>query len=387
MSTPLAWKNLIHNKVRTGAAVAGVMFAVVLVFLQLGFLGATTQTASRIYDVLDFDVLIRSQRTRRLAQTQPFPRSRLDLVRSVAGVRTVYAFSTGFRRWRIPCGSSAGFGRPILVMAVKPGDAVFASAEMQSKAALLTDPMFALIDRRSRSDFGPANDRSFGNEDIGSESEVGYDRVRLVGHYTLGASFDADGSLVMSDEGFIRVSPGWSAEMVGLGLVRLERGADPAAVAAQLGAVLPADVEALSRAEVITRERQMWLWDMSIGIIFLMGVAVAMVVGVVVVYQILASDVLAHLPEYATLKAMGYHDRFLSHVVLFQAVLLALAGFVPGLLAAEGLYWFTAYITNIPMDMTLVRIAAVLALSVGMCSISGLAALWKLRGADPADLY
>ena len=85
MSTLLAWKNLAHNKVRSGAAVAGVMFAVVLIFLQLGFLGATTETASRIYDVLQFDVLIRSQRTRRLAETVPFPRNRLDLAASAAG--------------------------------------------------------------------------------------------------------------------------------------------------------------------------------------------------------------------------------------------------------------------------------------------------------------
>ena len=164
MSTLLAWKNLAHNKVRTGAAVAGVMFAVVLIFLQLGFLGVTTETASRIYDVLQFDVLIRSQRTRRLAETVPFPRNRLDLAASVAGVREVHPFEIGFRHWRIPSGKNAGYSRPILIMGVKPGDPVFASAEMQGKTRLLTEPEFALIDRLSRAEFGPANGKYFSDQ-------------------------------------------------------------------------------------------------------------------------------------------------------------------------------------------------------------------------------
>lgn len=323
MKTPLAWNNLIHNKVRTSAAVIGVTFAVALVFLQLGFLGTTTQTASRIYDVLDFDVLIRSQETRRLAETQPFPRSRLDAASSLAGVREVHPLCIGFRRWRVPVGKDAGFGRPLLVIGVKPDDTVFRSAEMQAKTALLTDPEFALIDRRSRSEFGPRNGGSFADADIGSESEVNRRRIRIVGHYALGASFDADGSIIVSDEGFSRISPGWTSEVAGLGLVKLDGpDVDAATIADRLNALLPPDVQAFSRNDVISRERHLWLWDESIGLIFLMGVAVAVVVGTVIVYQILSSDVLSHLPEYATLIAIGYRNRFLSRVVLFQAVIL-----------------------------------------------------------------
>jgi putative ABC transport system permease protein len=310
------------------------------------------------------------------------------LAASVAGVREVHPLWIGFRSWRVPQGKNAGYGRPLLVMGMKPGDPVFLPAELRSKAALLNTAEFALVDRRSRAEFGPRNGKEFGDEDIGSETEVGDQRIRLVGHYALGASFDADGSIVVSDEGFARLSPGWTTEMTGLGLVKLESPeVDPAAVADQLNRVLPADVQAFSRSDIIALDRRMWLWEMSVGLIFLMGVAVAVVVGIVIVYQILSSDVLAHLPEYATLLAMGYRNRFLGRVVLFQAVILALMGFLPGLLAAEGLYRLTTSITNIPMDMTIVRIVAVLVLSVGMCILSGLAALWKLRGADPADLY
>jgi putative ABC transport system permease protein len=388
MKTPLAWHNLMHNRVRTAAAVAGVMFAVVLIFLQLGFFGATEKTASLVYGALDFDLLIRSQRTRRLAEAQPFPRNRLDQAASVAGVGEIHPFYVSSQRWRIPKGRDAGYGRRILLIGVQPGDPVFLSAELQAKTALLTAPEFALIDRLSRAEFGPANGKHFGDEDIGACHEVGYQRVQLVGCYSLGASFDADGSLVLSDKGFSRLLPGWDAEMVSFGLVKLQSsGVDPDAVARKLKEVLLPDVEVLTKAEIIARDRRMWLWEMSIGIIFALGVGVALVVGAAIVYQILSSDVTSHLPEYATLKAMGYGDGFLGKVVLQQALFLSLFGFLPGLAVAEGLYWLARTAAYIPIDMTFGRIVFVLGLSVVMCSLSGLAALGKLRGAQPADLF
>lgn len=384
MKTPLAWNNLIHGKVRTAAAIAGVTFAVVLIFLQLGFLGATEQTASLVYDTMDFDLLLRSRSSRRLAESQPFPRSRLDLAATVPGVREVHPFYIGFHRWRIP---TTGYGRRILTMGIQVGDPVFANEELQRKTSLLTAPEYVLIDRLSRKDFGPVDGKAFGDADIGTDAEVGYHRVRLVGHYALGASFEADGSLVLSDEGFLRLYRQWPSDALSLGLVKIEPGQDPEAVAERVRQHLFPDTEVFTKAGIIAKERRMWLWEMSIGMIFFMGVAVALVVGVAIVYQILSSDVTSHLPEYATLKAIGYRDRFLGKVVLQQAILVSLLGFLPGLIIAEGLYRLTNYFTMIPITMTLPRLVAVLGMSVVMCGISGLAALRKLQQADPADLF
>jgi putative ABC transport system permease protein len=388
MKTPLAWHNLLHNKVRTAAALAGVAFAVVMIFLQLGFLGATEQTAALVYSALDFDVVIRSARAYRLSQSQPFPRSRLDAAASVAGVREVLPLCIGFQRWRIPRGENTGYGRRILVMGARPGDSVFQRPELQAETSLLTQPEFALIDRLSRAEFGPASGRQFGKQDIGSHQQVGGQGVQLVGCYSLGASFDADGSLVLSDEGFFRLFPGWDSRMVSLGLVKLQGPeVDASAVVEKLNQVLPPDVTALGKADIMARERHMWLWDMSVGIIFILGVAVALVVGAAIVYQILSSDVASHLPEYATLKAMGYRDGFLTRVVLTQALVLSLLGFLPALAAATGLYWLARNLAYIPINMTPARIVFVLALSTLMCCLSGLVALRKLRSAQPADLY
>lgn len=388
MKTALAWHNLTYNKVRTGAAIAGVMFAVVLLFVQLGFLAATKEGASLVYDSLDFDLLLRSPRSRRLSESQPFPRSRLDLAASVARVQEVHPFYIGFQRWRIPRGPDEGYGRRILLMGVNPVDPVLVREEMRAKASLLTQPEFALIDRLARKEFGPRNGRRFDEEDIGSEVEIGYRRVKIIGLYTLGASVDADASLLLSDEGFRRLYSGWNPGMVSLGLVKLQDPrTDAEAVVRQMTRVLPADVEVWTKSAIIAHERYMWLWDMSIGVILFLGVVVALLVGAAIVYQILSSDVASHLPEYATLKAMGYTNGFLGKVVLQQALILGLCGFLPGLVVAHGLYALTRAATNIPIYMSLLRVVGVLGLSIAMCAVSGMAALRKLRAADPADLF
>lgn len=387
MRTPLAWHNLAHHKVRTVAAVAGVTFAVVLIFLQLGFRSTAEKTASLVYEVLDFDVLLRSKNTGRLSQSRPFPEVRLYQAASTAGIRSVSSVLLNYNRWQ----SLEGAARPILALGVDPDAPVFSDAELRAKVRLLTAPEFVLIDRASRSEFGPQNGSEFGDEDIGTEAEIERRRIRLVGHFLLGTTFDADGMVVLSQEGFRRLQPAWPAGCISLGLIRLEDGADAAAVADRLrerfAAGDTADVDVFTRTGVIDRERWVWLWQQSIGMIFTMGVVVAFVVGSVIVYQVLSSDVTNHLPEYATLKAMGYTDRFLSSVVLGQAVILAIMGFLPGLAVSEILYVATAWKTRLPLDMTLLRIVGVLGLSLAMCIISGLVALRKLHRADPADLY
>lgn len=385
MKTPLAWYNLAHHKVRTVAAVAGVMFAVVLIFLQLGFRGTAERTASLVYEALDFDILIRSSNSGRLSQSRPFARVRLYQAASAPGVRGVSSLMLNYNRWQ----STRGATRPILVLGVPPDQPVFSTAELSDNVRLLTAPEFLLIDRASRAEFGPQNGREFGDQDLGTEAEVERRRVRIVGHFHLGTTFDADGMIVLSQDGFRRLQPAWPADHVSLGLIRLVEGADPVAVAGELRQRLAAhaDVDVFTRAEVIDRERWVWLWQQSIGMIFTMGVAVAFVVGSVIVYQVLSSDVTNHLPEYATLKAMGYSNGYLSRVVLGQAVILALLGFVPGLAMSQALYVVTAWKTRLPLDMTLVRIVGVLGLSLIMCIASGFVALRKLHSADPADLY
>ena len=111
------------------------------------------------------------------------------------------------------------------------------------------------------------------------------------------------------------------------------------------------------------------------------------IVGIVIVYQILYTDVADHLSEYATLKAMGYTNFYLLTVVFQEAVILAVIGFFPGMAAAVGLYTMTRNATSLPLFMTVVRAGTVLTLTMIMCTISGAIAVRKLSAADPADMF
>ncbi len=169
--------------------------------------------------------------------------------------------------------------------------------------------------------------------------------------------------------------------------MRLKPGAPADAVAERLRATLPRDVQVLTRDKLNAHERRHWMTKTSVGIIFGFGVFVALLVGTAIVYQVLSSDISSRIAEYATLKAIGYPRRYLSRLVLEQALMLALAGFVPGLILAELLYRLTERMTHIPIEMTAGRAVMVLVLSLVMCSISGLASLAKVHSADPADLF
>jgi putative ABC transport system permease protein len=384
MRIPLAWLNLVHNKTRTALAVAGVGFAVVLIFMQLGFLGSAEQSAKLVFDALDFDVLIRSRHYQHLVASWTFPRERLDQAGAMPEIEHVAPVYLGLNYWRNPRDWS---DRGLMLFGVDPADPIFRVKDIQQKLALLTVPEFVLVDAKSRREFGPRDDRHFGDADVGVETDLAWKRVRIVGWFSLGMGFVSDGAALTSIRGFERLNPRQAPKEVSLGLVKLRPGADPDVAAAALRQRLPNDVEVLTRADVLGREVRHWVHETSIGLIFQLGVIVAMFVGTAIVYQVLSSDVTNHLPEYATLKAMGYSGNYLASIVLQQAAVLAILGFLPGWFVAAGLYLLTRVTARIPIDLTVGRVLFVLVLSLTMCMISGLGALRKVRTADPADLF
>jgi putative ABC transport system permease protein len=376
MKTPVAWLNLLHQRTRSSVAVAGVAFAVLLVLLQLGFLASVRQTATRIYDHLDFDLLLVSPEYLHLLKAGTIDRVRLAQAASLPGVAGTSALEVGLQLWR---NIETGQRRGILVMGFDPRDRVVALAEVQDQQYRLSKADAVLVDRLSRWEFGP--------KEQGVSTEVGRQAVRVAGEFSLGTGFSADGALVTSASTFHRLLPLRSPRETSLGLVRLAVGEDPDRAAARLREILPQDVRVMTRAEMAAHERTHWVTKTSVGIIFGFGVFVALLVGTAIVYQVLSSDIASRLAEFATLKAMGYPRGYLSRLVLEQALILAVAGFLPGLVLAELLYQVTERMTHIPIEMTLERASAVLLLSITMCAASGLASLAKVQGADPADLF
>ena len=387
MKTPLACLNLIHYKVRTAVAVAGVSFAVALMFMQLGFREAVKISATLIYDVLNFDICIRSSDYLHLGDARSFPKSRLFRVEGVAGVKRVCPFQAGLALWRHPR-PEIGEKRGILVLGLRPADDVLLDPAMRETARrFLTTPDKVLIDTTTRPEFGPRAGRQFGSQDVGVVSEIGNQAIRIAECFTRGAGLTASGAVLVEERGFSRIVPGSSPSQVTFGLVTIDEGQNANAVAQRLRAALPSDVEVLTRAETLQGEVNRWLWDTNYGLIFTAGVVVAVIVGIAIVYQVLTSEVTSLLPEYATLRAMGYRNGYLAGVVLQQASILGAVGFVPGLIVSLLMYAVTEWLAGIPIRMTNANFWLVFALSLSMCVFSGLLAMRKTFEADPADLY
>ncbi|HEY9618956.1 MAG TPA: ABC transporter permease DevC [Crinalium sp.] len=380
MRTPLSLLNLLHEKTRLIVAIAGVSFAVLLVFMNLGFLGALAQTSSEIYSKMNAQIFLISPQTLEISTSKGFPRERLYQVAGITGVSRVMPVYTGYGQWRNP---ETRLSRAMFIFAVNPRDPVFALPDLQSSDTLDTmeRPDMVLFDRRSRPEFGP--------QAIGTVTEVERRRVEIGGNYTLGGGFAADGTLIISDQNFLRLFKQRKLGQIDLGLIQVQPGTDVVALQKLIRSKLPNDVLVLTQDEIVQREQAYWIGTTSIGFIFGLGVVVSCIVGTVIVYQILYTDISEHLPEYATLKAMGYRSRYLFGVVIQEAMILAVMGYIPGYLVSLGLYEFTTRATSgsLPMSMNFGRAIFVLGLTIGMCAVSGLISVRKVITADPAEVF
>jgi putative ABC transport system permease protein len=379
---PIGWLQLRHNRTRLLAALAGVAFANVLVFMQLGFLGALHEAAILPYRALDADILISAPDANTLSDGGNVARRRLYQALSVPGVAAATPLFLGTAEWD----QSDGANSTLMIFGVDPTGHPFAAPDLEAGLGRLKRLDVGLIDERTRST--PPAEFAAIRAGTPLETEIKGRRLTLEQTFSIGPGFDADGYMVVSDQTFLRLFPARRAGAPDHILIRTASVADPAEVAARLGAVLPASdtlVRTLDQAAAADQRYQ--TTERPVGIVFGFGVVMGVLVGIVIVYQVLSTDVADHLAEYATLKAIGYDQRFFLGIVFEEAMILALIGFVPGLVVSLGLYAAVAGATGLPIAMTALRPLLVLAGTLLMCAISGAIATRRLAGADPADLF
>ena len=380
---PLAWLQLKREKLRLIAAMAGVTFGVVLIFVQMGFQDALFDSSVRLHSTLDYGIAMISPKTDTAVQPKPFARSRLYQVVGVEGVSEVTPVYMGSAIWRHPTRPS--HTRPIFVFGVNPSLPGFEWPGIAEGREAIRKPDYVLFDSLSRAEYGPVGELMAGEGRV--ETEVNDRRIEVAGLYELGTSFGIDGRIVTSDINFHRIFPERTATHVDLGLVHLEAGADPDVVRDKIQSIVPGDVAVLTQADFVAREIRYWSESTAIGFIFGFGVIMGIVVGTIIVYQILFSDVQDSLAEYATLKAMGYPHRYLVGVVMREAVLLACLAYLPAILLTLFVYGQAGAATNLPIAMTLDRAVTVFLLTVAMCCTSAGLAIRKLRSAQPAEIF
>ena len=375
---PVAWFNLTHDRTRLMVGLAGVAFAVLLNFMNLGVLGSLAATAKLTYTNLDAQVFLISPLSLNGTDTKPFPRERLYQAAGVNGVAKVIPFYMGYLPWQNP---ETFEDHVILAYGVNPADQPFMLDEIRDNSQMLAQRDTVLFDRFSRPEFGP--------QAVGTVTEAAGRKAVIGGQYQMGGGLAANGTLVMSDQNFIRYFATRNLERIDLGLLQLEPNQDLDEVIKQLRNGLPKDVSVYSQAEMIDRDRIYWLEATAMGFIFTLGVIVALIVGASIVYQILYTDIARNYSEYATLKAMGYRNRFLFQIILHQAMLLSVIGFIPGFIAAIGMNQLIAATTGgaLPVYITGERVVKIFLLTFGMCTVSGLLSVRRVLKAKPADLF
>lgn len=381
---PLSWLQLTREKPRLAVALAGIAFADVLMFMQLGFRDALFEANVQMHRSLEGDIVLINPQSDALLSMEPFSQRRLYKALDLETVESVTPIYLDFAAWKNPQNRKV---RNIQVVGINPQKRVFDLPGVQQNLDKIKMPDVVIFDRASRAEFGSiATDFDAGKP---VTTEVSDRRIKVGGIFQLGASFGADGNIITSDQNFLRIfeTKGRKRGLIDIGLIKLKPGADTDVVVEQLKKYLPNDVKVLSKQGYIDFEKAYWQSSTAIGFIFTLGTIMGFVVGTVIVYQILYSEVSDHMAEYATLKAMGYTQTYLLVVVFQEALILATLGFMPGFGFAMIQYTLAKNATLLPIVMTASRAVTVLILTILMCFISGFIAVRKLRAADPADIF
>jgi putative ABC transport system permease protein len=401
MKTPLAWFNLSHDRVRFLLFVLGIVFAVVLMFIQLGFKGALLDSQTLLHEKLNADLVLVSPNRQAIAMRETIPRRRLLQAKSVPGVAEVHPLFVDNNLGYLLDTSSVDKREPsraIRVVGLNPQAQLLKLPELAGDQARdLQTPGNAFYDRATAQDTARPGATVFGPLMLGTETELAGGKVRFVGSVALGPDFTTDGTIIVSEETFsdrLRRPFTFGAPLadVDLGLVRLMPGADREAVQEAIRAALSvgqseSDVEVLTVREYTLREQGFWLNNTPIGFAFDFGMFMGFAVGTVICYQILSGDVADHLAEYATLKALGYPNRALAWIVVQESLILAFAGFVIGIGISYLCYLGLTDAVGMPFRLGRDRILTVFVATIIMCVASGLLALVRLVRADPADVF
>ncbi|MBD2677817.1 MULTISPECIES: ABC transporter permease DevC [Nostoc] len=379
---PLSWLQLTRERTRLAVALAGIAFADILMFMQLGFRDALYYSNVRFHSSLQGDIVLINSQSSAVLAMRSFSQRRLYKALELPTVQSVHPIYLDYTTWKNPI---TGRPRSILVFGMNPETNLVNLPGVQENLEKLKLPDVVLFDRSSRVEYGPiAADYDQGKT---VTAEVRRRRIKVVGIFTLGASFGADGNLITSDVNFLRIFNTRQKGLIDIGLIKLKPGANVNAVAEDLKKYIPKEINVLTKQEFIDFERNYWASSTAIGFIFTLGTIMGFIVGTVIVYQILYTEVSDHLAEYATLKAIGYTHNYLLKVILQEAFLLAVLGYMPGIIFALFMYKSAREATLLPVFMSFDRATTVLILTIIMCFVSGAIAVRKLRSADPADIF
>ncbi|MEK6685474.1 MAG: ABC transporter permease DevC [Pseudomonadota bacterium] len=377
----LAWRQLTFDRTKLAAAISGVLFACVLVFMQLGFKDSLYDSAISAPVKLNGDLFLMHRQSEAMWRPVQFKRSELMRTLGHPAVAEVYPLYLGLAPFK---NIETQVKRTLMVYGLDPGSLIFDIADINNKHIELQLKDTVLFDEYSRPEFGPVRQWLETDRNI---TEINDYKIRIIGIFQLGVSFAADGNVVTSDLNFMRIFPRRNLDDIDLGIIRLHPSASIKQVQTDLRERLNAFVNIFTYEELLRYEKDYWANMAPIGFIFGFGTVMGLVVGLVIVYQILFTEITHHRNEFATLKAMGYEHGYFVRMVFAFAFFLAILGFIPGYIFSIGLYHLAESQTFMPMPMNFDKVVTVFLFILSMCAMAGLLAIRKLKASNPADMF
>jgi len=377
----LAWRQLVHDRTKLMAAIAGVLFACVLVFMQLGFKDSLYASAISAPTKLSGDLFLMHRQSEAMWRPASFKRSELMRALGHPAVAAVSPMYLGLAKFK---NIETRTVRTLMVYGFEPHAGLFDIDSVKNSQQELQTKDTVMFDELSRPEFGPMRQLLEAGR---TETEINDYKIKVIGLFRLGVSFAADGNVITSDLNFMRIFPNRNQDNIDIGVVKLHPGASIAQVKADLEQRLNTFVNIFTYEELLDYEKNYWANTAPIGFIFGFGTIMGLIVGLVIVYQILFTDIVNHRYEFATLKAMGYQQGYFVRLVFATALFLAVLGFIPGLFLSISLYHLAESQMFMPMPMTLSKIVTVFLFILSMCFIAGFLAIRKLKDANPADMF
>lgn len=378
---PIGWLQLTHSRTRFAAALAGVAFANVLVFVQLGIMNSMGAATLRPYDFFAADVMISAGDANSLTDGSNVARQWLLQAMADPDVTEGMGLFVANVPW-----DRGDADISLTTFGVDPVKPSLIARDIAGDLNLLMVQDAAILDRLAR---GLPKDEAAA---IRPQSPLAFEtQGRTVTAYSTfagGGGFGGDGYMLVSDQTFLSLFPARSSAAPDHILLTLRPGAQVAAVIARLKTLISdPSLRIRTYAQAAQDDLRYQQTKRPTGIIFGFGVLIGVLVGLVIVYQVLSTDVADHLREYATFKAMGYGPRFFLGIVFEEALVLGILGFIPGLIVGTTILTFMGKITTLPLAMTPSMAVSVFLGTVFFSALSGTIATRRLAAADPADLF
>lgn len=385
---PIAILQLRTHKPQTFAAIASIAFITLLLFMQIGFRTAFLNSLLILPENLEGDLFLFSTSTVSSLNSVEFSKRRLDQIPAFDEVERVSPLYLQGLVAYDPTGKPEFLTR-ILVIGFPINENPLTIPELDNKLYRLKESGVFLVDRLSRPEFNPIIQqvKEQGRMKIsvvGNDAAMGFS---IKGLFSLGTNDAVYAHLLASDITFMDTFK-TQRENIDIGVIYLKEGVDINEIQRKITKDLPADVVIRQKHEVLKVDRDMFEFKTPIGVLFRVGIVVSVLIGIVVLYQILFQLTSKYLPDYATLKALGFSHMMLLSIVLNQAFVLAIIGYFFGwFFSAFFFYDYLSSVTNMKFILTLTVAAAVFGLVCFICLISALLSIRKLSEADPAELF